>query len=237
MVRNFLFVVNCIVFVCRLRENVILLSVYITTKRLFAKIPVMSLPKLKLKTSVADYLESEKTSPVKHEYIDGMVHAMAGTSDNHARICNNLLVALSIHLRNSACEPFASEIKVRVSQKIYYYPDILVSCEQNPENPYFRNEPILIIEVASPSTARTDRSEKLLYYLQMPSLQEYVIVDQHKLNVEVHRRQENGNWITYYFDEPDDEIQLQSVDLTLPINEIYRRVRFENNADQSADQQ
>jgi Uma2 family endonuclease len=236
-VRNFLFVVNCIFLFADSVEKVILLSVYITTKRLFAKIPVMGLPKLKLKTSVADYLESEKTSPVKHEYIDGMVHAMAGTSDRHNLIAGDIFASLIVHLRNSTCQPFIGDIKVRVSQKIYYYPDILVSCEQNPENPYFRNEPILIIEVASPSTARTDRSEKLLYYLQMPSLQEYVIVDQHKLNVEVHRRQENGNWITYYFDEPDDEIQLQSVDLTLPINEIYRRVRFENNADQSADEQ
>ena len=197
----------------------------------------MGLPKLKLKTSVADYLESEKTSTFKREYVDSVVHAKTCANDNHVRLAGNLLAALIIHLRQSPCEAFASEIKVRVSQKIYYYPYILVSCEQNPENPYFRNEPILIIEVASPSTARTDRSEKLLYYLQMPSLQEYVIVDQHKLNVEVHRRQENGNWITYYFDEPDDEIQLASVDLTLPINEIYRRVRFENNADQSADEQ
>ncbi len=157
----------------------------------------MGLPKLKTKTSVEDYLEAEKTSPVKREYVDGIIYAMAGTSDKHNLIAGDIYTALAIHLRNSPCQPFSSDIKVRARREIYYYPDILVTCEQNPENAYFRNEPILIIEVASPSTIRTDRSEKLLHYLQMPSLQEYVVVDRHKMNVEIHRRQDAGNWITY----------------------------------------
>jgi Uma2 family endonuclease len=186
----------------------------------------MGLPKLKTKLSVADYLESEIVSPVKREYVEGDVYAMAGASDNHARIVVNLTTALSNHLRDSECEPFAGDTKVRVSSKIYYYPDILVSCEENPENPYFRNEPILIIEVASPSTARTDRSEKLLYYLQMPSLREYVIIDQHRLNVEIHRRQSDNSWVTYYFDEPEESVEFVSVELTIPLAEIYRRVKF-----------
>ncbi len=186
----------------------------------------MGLPKLKTKISVEDYLEREKISPVKHEYVGGEVHVMAGTSDNHNRIAGNLYTVLSNHLGDSSCEPFFGEIKVRVTSKVFYYPDVLVSCEESPDNPYFRNAPILIIEVTSPSTERIDRREKLLFYLQMPSLQEYVIIDQHKMNVEVHRRQPNGTWIAYYFDEPDDEIEFASVELTLPITEIYRRVRF-----------
>ncbi len=193
----------------------------------------MGLPKLKTKISVEDYLEGEKISPVKHEYVDGEIYAMAGTSDSHARIAVNITTALSNHLRDSPCEPFSSDIKVRVSPKVYYYPDVLVSCEENPEDSYYRNEPILIIEIISPSTEKVDRREKLLFYLQMPSVQEYVIVDQHKMNVEIHRRQPDGRWITYYFNESDDEIEFKSVDLTLPITEIYRRVRFEKrNADQ-----
>ncbi len=197
----------------------------------------MGLLKLKTKISVEDYLKGEKISPVKHEYVDGEVYAMAGTSDNHARVAGNVSTALTVHLRDSPCEPFSSDIKVRVSQKVYYYPDILVTCEENPESPYFRNAPVLIIEITSPSTIRTDRSEKLLYYQQMPSVQEYVIVDQHKMNVEIHRRQETGSWITYYFNESDDEIELKSIELTLPITEIYRRVKFEKrNAEQSEDE-
>ena len=190
----------------------------------------MGLPKLKTKISVEDYLEGEKISPVRHEYVEGEVYAMAGTSDNHSRIAGNTFVALSIHLRDSSCEPFAGETKVQVTRNVYYYPDVLVSCEENPESPYFRNAPILIIEVTSPSTAHIDRREKLLFYQQMPSVQEYAVIDQHRMNVELHRRQPSGTWITYYFDVSDDEIEFQSVGLTLPITEIYRRVRFEPNA-------
>lgn len=190
----------------------------------------MGLLKLKTKTSVEDYLESEKISPVRREYVEGEVYAMAGTSDNHSRIAINITTALSIHLRDSDCEPFAGETKVRVTKNVYYYPDILVSCEENPEDPYFRNQPILIIEVTSPSTKHIDRREKLLFYQQMPSVQEYVVIDQHRINIEIHRRQPNGGWITYYFDKDDEEIEFQSVGLTLPIAEIYRRVRFEKKA-------
>ena len=196
----------------------------------------MALLKLKTKISVEDYLEGEKISPVKHEYVEGEVFAMAGTSDNHGRIAGAIYAALFNHLRDSPCEPFFGETKVRVTKKVYYYPDVLVSCEENPENPYFRNAPILIIEVTSPSTEHIDRREKLLFYQQMPSVQEYVIVSQHKMNVEVHRRQPNGGWITYYFDESDAEIEFQSVKLTLPISEIYRRVRFEKNANTNDDE-
>ncbi len=196
----------------------------------------MGLPKLKTKISVEDYLEGEKISPVRHEFVEGEVYAMAGTSDNHSRIAGNTFVALSIHLRDSPCEPFAGETKVQVTRNVYYYPDVLVSCEENPENPYFRNAPILIIEVTSPSTAHIDRREKLLFYQQMPSVQEYVVIDQHKINIELHRRQPNGTWITYYFDASDDEVEFQSVGLTLPITEIYRRVRFEKNANTNHDE-
>jgi Uma2 family endonuclease len=188
----------------------------------------MGLAKLKTKISVEDYLAGEEISPVKYEYVYGEVYAMAGTSDNHNRIVRNLVTALTNHLRNSPCEPFMGDIKVRVSQNVYYYPDVLVSCEENPESPYFRNEPILIIEVISPSTQEIDRREKLLFYQRMPSVQEYV-VEQEKLLVEIHRRQPDGHWITYYFshENADEEIEFQSVEMTMPFSEIYRRVKFE----------
>lgn len=184
---------------------------------------------LKTKISVENYLAGEETSPIKYEYVYGEVYAMAGTSDNHNRIVVNITTSLSIHLRDSKCEPFAGDMKVRVSQQVYYYPDILVSCEQNPESPYFRNEPILIVEVISPSTQEIDRREKLLFYQQMPSVQEYVVVEQQKMLIEIHRRQTDGHWITYYFthENTDEEIEFQSVELKMTLDEIYRRVKFE----------
>ena len=159
----------------------------------------MGLPKLKTKTSVEDYLAGEKISPVKHEYVEGEVYAMAGSSDTHNMIAGDIYAALLVHLRNSKCQPFFGDIKVRVTSKVYYYPDVLVSCEENPEDAHFRNSPILIIEVTSPSTKHIDRREKLLFYQQMPSVQEYAVIDQHKIKIEIHRRQPNGGWITYYF--------------------------------------
>lgn len=191
----------------------------------------MGLPKFKTKISVEDYLASEKLSSIKHEYFNGEVYAMAGSSDNHNFIAGEIYSALLIHLRDSPCQPFIGDIKVRARQDVYYYPDVLVSCEQNPENPHFRNNPILIIEVVSKSTERIDRREKVFAYQQIPSLQEYVVVDQYRMEVQVHRRQENGGWITYFFNERDDIVEFTSVDLTIPLPEIYRRVVFEPNAD------
>ena len=188
----------------------------------------MGFAKLKTKISVEDYLAGEEISPVRYEYVYGEVYAMAGTSDKHNLITGNIYVALSIHLRDSPCDAFFTDIKVRVSPQVYYYPDILVSCEQNPENSYFRNNPILIVEVLSPSTQEIDRREKLLFYQQMPSVQEYVVVEQEKMHVEIHRRQPDGHWITYYFNQDaDEEVEFQSVELTMTLGEIYRRVRFE----------
>lgn len=190
----------------------------------------MGLPKFKTKMSVEDYLRSEKFSSVRREYVDGEIFAMAGASDNHGRILINLITTLSAHLRNSPCEPFANDTKVRVRQDVYYYPNILVSCEENPESPYFRNNPTLIIEIVSKSTERVDRTEKVFLYQQIDSLQEYVVVDQYRMKVQVHRRQDNGGWITYFFNEQDDIVEFTSVDLHIPLPEIYRRVTFDPNA-------
>ena len=183
--------------------------------------------KLKTRISVEDYHAGEEINPVKYEYVYGEVYAMAGTSDNHNRIVGSLYAALLNHLRNSRCEPFMGGIKVRVSPHVYYYPDVLVSCEENPESSYFRNNPILVIEVLSTSTQEIDRREKLLFYQQMPSVSEYVVIEQQKKLIEVHRRQPDGRWITYYFNQDDEEAEFQSVEMTMPLDEIYRRVKFE----------
>lgn len=196
----------------------------------------MGLPKLKTKTSVEDYLEGEKISPVRHEYVEGEVYAMAGTSNNHSRIAINITTALSNHLRNSPCEPFAGDTKVRAAINVFYYPDVLVSCEETEEDSYFRNNPILIIEVTSPSTEHIDRREKLFAYQRIASVQEYAVIDQHRMNLELHRRQPNGSWITYYFTELDDVVEFASIDLRIELPELYRRVRFEKNANTNHDE-
>lgn len=187
----------------------------------------MGLAKLKTKISVEEYLEGEEISDIKYEFVDGNVYAMAGTSQNHNRIARNILIALSNHLRDSPCEPYMENIKVRTTEEVFYYPDVLVTCEGEFKDKYYCEEPILVVEVISPSTEQIDRREKLRAYQQMPSVQEYVIVEQEKLGVQIHRRQPDGRWITYFFTRTDTEFNLESVDLTLELAEVYRRVVFE----------
>lgn len=187
----------------------------------------MGLAKLKTKISAEDYLDGEKDSQVRYEFVNGEVYAMAGASDNHNRITGNLFAEIYNRLRDSSCEPFTTDMKLRVDEETFYYPDVFVACDTNPVNSYYREEPILIIEVVSNSTRQTDRREKLRAYQQMPSVQEYIIVEQENVAVEIHRRQSDGRWITYFFTRADTEFTLESIDLTLQLSEVYRRVTFE----------
>lgn len=188
----------------------------------------MELAKLKTKISVEEYLEGEKVSRVKHEYVNGEIYAMAGVSDRHNRICGNLYVLLDSHLDKSECEVFVAEVKLKINENSYYYPDVFVACDKTPESEYFRTTPLLVIEVVSPSTRQIDRREKLHAYQQMPSVLEYVIVEQDKMHIEIHRRQPNGNWITYFYNDNDLEvdIEFESVGLKTNLEAIYRRVIF-----------
>ena len=120
----------------------------------------MGLPKLKTKISIEDYLEGEKISQVRYEYLNGEVYAMAGASDTHYRISMNIATKLDSHLENSDCEAFMAEMKLRADEKTFYYPDVFVACDKVKKSKFYREEPILIIEVISPSTRQTDRREK-----------------------------------------------------------------------------
>jgi Uma2 family endonuclease len=191
----------------------------------------MGLPKFKTKMSGEDYLRSEIVSKFRREYVFGETYQIPQNNINHNRICRNISVILSNYFLDSVYEAFLYNLKVQINPNVIYYPDILVSSEQNPKSHYFRNNPTLIIEVISKLTERLDRMEKVFAYKQILSLQEYAVIDQYRMEVQVHRRQENENWMTYLFDELDDIVEFKSVDLTIPLPEIYRRVTFEPNAD------
>jgi Uma2 family endonuclease len=184
----------------------------------------MSLVKPKSYISVEDYLAGEVESSVKHEYVDGYVYAMAGASDRHNRIALNIAAHLNNNL-NGPCEVFISDMKIRVDQSVYYYPDVVVACDPPGADPYFRTEPRLIIEVISPSTERVDKGEKLIAYKSLESMQEYVIVMQDEIYIEVHRR-EGAKWVEETYTEMDEEIHLSSVDLRLRVADVYRNVRM-----------
>lgn len=170
--------------------------------------------------SVADYLQGELISDVRHEYIGGHVYAMAGASKNHGRLCVNMYRKLGNHLEGNPCEPFSSDIKVKVGQA-FFYPDVTVVCEDNADNEYYTETPVIIVEVLSKATRRMDETTKKMAYQTIPALKEYVLIEQDIVDVEVCRKSEG--WVSkHYF--LGDEVTFESIGLTLPVEDIYYRV-------------
>lgn len=170
--------------------------------------------------SEAEYLATEPVAEVKREYIDGQVHAMAGAGYNHNCIAANMLRELSTHLKGTPCATFMADIKVRLG-KDYVYPDVLVDCSKMAGDDYFSTSPVIIVEVLSRATRKTDTTTKLIRYINLPSLHEYVLIEPDIVSVQVLRR--SNNWLSeYYF--LGDSVTFESIGLTLPVEDIYDRV-------------
>lgn len=179
--------------------------------------------------SEQDYLEGEKTSTIKYEYIDGEVYAMAGASKNHQRLVTKLVQKIANHLENTPCEVFNSDLKVRAdSGAKYFYPDVLVVCEDDNTDEYYTQSPRLIVEVLSNATRKLDNTLKRQAYQNLPSVEEYVLIEQNFVEIEVSRRAEHWQPHFYYL---DDTLYLSSIDLSLPVVEIYQRVDNEELRD------
>lgn len=171
--------------------------------------------------SVDDYLFGEQDGQVRHEYVDGEVYAMVGASDRHGLIAGNLFAAIHVGLPEP-CQAFVSDMKVRIrtdAKDIFYYPDILVTCDFKDRETYYREKPCLIVEVLSRSTERLDRFEKLMFYRELGSLEEYVLISQDYRQVEVFRRAEQWEPVVYR----KGEVTLRSVDLRITMDQLYRR--------------
>jgi len=175
--------------------------------------------------SVHDYLEGEKDSPIRHEYVDGYVYAMAGASDRHNRIALNIASRLNDRFVEGPCEVFMSDMKLRVSPNVYYYPDVVVSCDSPPQDAYSRGQPVLIIEVTSPPTLRIDHHEKLVACQHIPGLREFVLISQDLVRVEVHR-QVSDEWRQEILSQAPGLLTLESISLSIKLAEVYRNVRF-----------
>ena len=181
-----------------------------------------------------EYIALErKTLPdseiIRSEYLNGELIAMSGASRSHNLITINISTALHVRLRGSGCETYANEM--RVSSPLttsYFYPDVVVVCEE----PRFEDDtfdtllnPIILVEVLSPSTEAYDRGEKFAHYRQLISLREYVLVAQDQIRVEHFRRQEK-EWIFADFQKRDEILSLPSIQCELPLQDIYERVTF-----------
>lgn len=183
--------------------------------------------KLKL-VSVEDYLAGELESPIKHEYLGGVVYAMAGARNLHNVIARNILGELYQRLRGKRCQPHNSDTKIRIvlpRQVRFYYPDTSVVCRPNSLNDSFQDEPVVVIEVLSRRTRRIDEGEKKDAYLSMPSLLVYMLVESESPAVVIHRRTNEG-FVPEVYRGRDAVIPLPEIESELPLAEIYDGVQF-----------
>ena len=182
--------------------------------------------------TVEEYLEFERTSEEKHEYLDGQIISMAGASGNHNRIVANTIIGIGPQLREGPCGIYASDQRVRAGMD-YVYSDISVVCgtpEYTDETPQSLLNPTLVIEVLSPSTERFDRGRKFEQYQELDSLQEYVLVSQDSHRVEHYVRQADDQWLYSDARGLDAVLELPSIGCTLALADVYEKVTFEKEA-------
>ena len=171
--------------------------------------------------------------PLFREIIDGEVVAMAGGSSNHSRIGGNVVTGLNIVLDEKDCIVHNSDMKIRVEKvKRSFYPDVSVVCgelEYLDDNENTLTNPLLIVEVLSPSTAVYDRSNKFFYYRQLKSLKEYVLIDSDEPYVDVYTFQDEGKWLLQTYTELSQNVKLNSTNTEIPMSRIYKKVNFDKN--------
>ncbi len=175
--------------------------------------------------TVEEYLLHEANGTVRHEYIGGRIHAMAGTSEAHNLIAGNVFAAVHAHLRGGPCKAYMADFKVRLEihrEDIFYYPDVMVACQRVGVEQYYLRYPTLLVEVLSPSTENIDRREKLLNYPQISTVEEYALVAQDPREITIHRRAEG--WIPRLVTAPDALVEFRSIKLSLPFARIYEGV-------------
>jgi Uma2 family endonuclease len=186
--------------------------------------------------SLEEYFATEESSAIKHEYFDGEILAMAGASLRHNRIAGNVFAALRSALRSSECEVFGSDLRLRTPGGLLTYPDDMVICGEVELSSIDRLDtvlnPVVIVEVLSPSTEAYDRGEKLRLYREIPTLRDYLLIEQDEVLVEHYRIEPPGNaaplveFSPRRHTERDDVIRLSAINVDLTVQAIYERVEM-----------
>jgi Uma2 family endonuclease len=178
--------------------------------------------------SVEEYLAIEEQAQTKSEYIDGWIRAMTGATNRHNCVKINCLVHLVNQLKGQRCRPFDSDTKVRIDRegrRRFYYPDVQVVSQSNDQLSVFQDQPVLIIEVLSPSTRRYDLDEKMAAYLTIPSLECYIALEQHQ-PIAIVMRRSHGGFLRQTIQGIDQSIDLPFLGCSLPMREIYDGIEF-----------
>ena len=187
---------------------------------------------VKPRYTLEEYFELELASEERYEFFNGEVFCMSGVSHNHAQVESNLNLALRLALRERGCRVFPANMRVKVpAAPPYRYPDLAVVCEK----PNYEKiggidaltNPIVLVEVLSPSTEAYDRGDKFTYYKSIPSFREYLLVAQHRPHATHYVRQEGGKWDYEEINELSSSLHLPTLDCTLALSEVYLDVDFD----------
>ncbi len=178
--------------------------------------------------SPEQYLSYEEASPIKHEYRDGEVYAMAGASDAHVTIALNLAVGLRNHIRGTGCRVYLSDMKARINaNNRFFYPDVMVTCDERDQaTATYKQFPCLIVEVLSASTEAFDRGDKFADYQSLESLQEYVLINPRRQRIECFRRSED-RWVLETYTATSETFTLSSINYEGEMAAIYEDVIFD----------
>lgn len=182
--------------------------------------------------TAAEYLKMERQSEHKHQFVDGQVFAMTGASRNHNRVSMNLAGEIHAQMKDSPCEAFLNDMRVKISEfGNYVYPDLVFTCDK----PEFEDDvldtllnPQVVVEVLSESTEKYDRGKKFAGYRSLPSLHTYILISQDAARVEMFQRQDNGDWLMSVVDGLDGTLKLSQPPLKLKLADLYARVEFSN---------
>lgn len=175
--------------------------------------------------TVDEYLEFEQAATVRHEYVGGSVYAFAGASRRHNRIILNIARHLLNAVGDGPCEAHLETVKLRPADDVFYYPDIMVVCDQSDDESLYATRPSLVVEVLSPSTESVDCRDKFLAYRGISSMRAYLIVFQDEPRVIRHWRDNDGAWRTEE-SVGNGRIWFPGADVELSLAEIYSRVDF-----------
>jgi Uma2 family endonuclease len=180
--------------------------------------------------SPEEYLRMEEHAEYKSEYIFGEIYAMVGGTGEHSSISSNVISELGVLLRGKPCRVYNSDLRIMAMEHgIYSYADALVICGE-PDYVLGRRDtitnPILIVEVLSPSTENYDRGKKFEIYRSIPTLQSYLLVDQSRIYVEHHRKVANNNWLMESYTDINQYVPIPAIDVTIAIANLYDKIEF-----------
>lgn len=191
-------------------------------------------PQLDTPTTPEEYLAFERQSTEKHEFVDGIVYAMSGASLRHNQITVNLVAELREKFKGRNCQSMTSDMRVKINETDYVYPDVIAVCgEIELEDNVFDTllNPTVIIEILSKSTAKYDKDKKMVLYQNLSTVQDYVLVAQDQYRIEHYQRRSQNQWLLTVLTEPEQILDLQSVDVKVLVQDIYDKVQLTDKRD------